>query len=295
MGLIPNFSDVFDLNIRTIVQNAFAEAPVAGEAYHNIESSDRDREIESEVTGFGALTAKGEGVDVTYDVAYQRFDVTFRHTTYGLGFKVSREYMDDDSRHRTVLGWSAALGRSARATRATTLANTLNRAFNTGFLGGDGSALCVTTHALVSGTASNRLATDADLSPSALNEARYRMMTTVDDRGLVLNIVPVRLIVAPAGEMLAHEIVRSTQKSGTSDNDTNFLANQFQIVVDPYLTDDDAWFIQAQEHYLKVFDRTPLQIESAPDFDSKGVKYTAYHRYSVGFSGWRGIFGTSGG
>lgn len=294
MGLIPNFSDVFDLNIRTVLLNAFAEAPVVGEAYHNVESSDRDREIESEVTGFGALTAKGEGVDVTYDVAHQRFDVTFRHTTYSLGFKVSREFMDDDKR-RTVLGWSAALGRSARATRATILANTLNRAFSASYTGGDGVALCSTAHGLVAGTASNRLATDADLSPSALNEARYKMMTTVDDRGLVLAIVPVRLIVAPAGEMLANEIVRSAQKSGTSDNDTNFLANSMSIVVDPYLTDDDAWFIQAQEHYLKVFDRTPLQIESAPDFDSKGVKYTAYHRYSAGFSGWRGIFGTSGG
>ncbi len=61
-----------------------------------------------------------------------------------------------------------------------------------------------------------------------------------------------------------------------------------------YLTDNDAWFLVGDIHYLKFFWRQKLAFDSAIDFDTDDAKFKATMRFSLGHSDWRGVYGVPG-
>ncbi len=47
-------------------------------------------------SGFGYAAVKPEGVSVAYDTAMQGFLTRYTNITYGLGFNITREIVEDD-------------------------------------------------------------------------------------------------------------------------------------------------------------------------------------------------------
>jgi len=93
-----------------------------------------------------------------------------------------------------------------------------------------------------SGTQSN-LGTTA-LSASAYSAARATMMKFKDDRGRIMGVVPDTLIVPPALEETARQILNGDYypESG-SDHIANPWKNSAKLIVNPYLSDDNDWFL----------------------------------------------------
>ena len=95
---------------------------------------------------------------------------------------------------------------------------------------------------------------------------------------------------------------QSSSKTGwapSADNDINAVKNMGLfpegIVVNPYLTDPDAFFIITDVvDGLKFIERTPLLMEDDNEFDTMNAKCLASHRYAVGWTDPRGIFGSPG-
>jgi hypothetical protein len=64
-----------------------------------------------------------------------------------------------------------------------------------------------------------------------------------------------------------------------------------------YLTSAKAWFLLADKAatQLKFFWRVKLgALRRGTDFDSTNLKHLARMRFSVGYSHWRGTYGSSG-
>jgi hypothetical protein len=114
-------------------------------------------------------SVKGEGQSITYDSSGQGPATTFTHVTYGLGYIITREAMEDNQYQEVAEANAQALPWSMNVTKETVHANVLNRA-STPRMFGDGKPLFSATHPTANGTQSNLL-TAADVSEAAIEDA----------------------------------------------------------------------------------------------------------------------------
>jgi hypothetical protein len=277
----------------------YTEHPQEWRDVFETETSDKHREEEVLMPGFGLAPIKGETASVSYDTTSQGYTSTYTHVEYGLGFIVSRKAIDDNQYEKKALGSTRDLAFSFRQTKENVGANVLNRAFNSSYTGGDGKELCATDHPIQGGTLRNELSTSADLSEAALEDACVDIMNFVNDRGLRISIMPKGLIVPPALVFEATRILKSQLQSGSANNDVNAIRSMGMFPegakVNHYLTDADAWFILTNaRNGLKHFSRVAAEFAQDNDFDTSNLKYKGYERYSFGWTDPRGIYGSPG-
>jgi hypothetical protein len=166
--------------------------------------------------------------------------------------------------------------------------------------GGDGVSLINTQHPLQSGGfLVNRLATDADLNETSLEQSLIDIADFRDERGLRTAIQGMKLIIPRQLQFTANRLMESTLRTATADNDINAIRNMGVIpqgyTVNHYLNDADAFYIKTDApNGFKHFTRTPLSTTMEGDFDTGNIRYKARERYSFGFSDPRCVFGTSG-
>ncbi len=251
------------------------------------------------MSGFGLAAVKQEGAPIQYDTERQGFTTRYNHVVYALGFIVTREMFEDDQYDVVGQRKAKGLARSIRQTKEIVGANIYNRAFNSSYTGGDGKEMCATDHPNVAGgTWANELATAADLSEAALEQAAIDIYAFTDDRGLLIAAKPKKLVIASANQFEAARILTADGRTGTDSNDPNVLKNKGIIpetVVNHYLTDADAWFILTDVNDgLKYFERRADAFEMDNDFDTENAKFKATARYSFGWTDPRGIFGSPG-
>lgn len=263
-------------------------------------NSKRAYEEDLGITSFGLAQQKGEGNAIAYDEENQAFLTRYQHIVYGLGFIITREMMEDDQYAVVGQRRSKSLAFSMRQTKEIVAANVYNRAFNSSYKGGDGVEMISTSHLNHSGgTWSNELATPADLSEAALEQACIDIMKLTNDRGLNISIMPESLIISPDQVFEAERILKSPYRAGTADNDVNALERMGKfpkgIKVNHYLTDADAWFIRTNApDGLKFFQRRAMQFSIDNDFDTENAKFKSTERYSAGWTDPRAIYGSAG-
>ena len=305
MGVITtnNFAKDLIPGVKTWFGQKYKEYPIEYLDIFEKMNSTRAFEEEVGVTGFGLAAIKNEGTGIAYDEQEQGFVSRYTHVTYRLGFIITREMYEDGIAVTVALRRANSLAFSIRQTKEIVGANILNRAFTAAYTMGsnsDGKELCATDHPNKSGgTWSNELATPADLSEAALEQACIDIAGFTTDRGLTIAIRPKALIIPQALEFDAYRILESIGQSGTANNDTNALraSGKFPqgILVNHYLTDTDAWFIKTDcPDGLKYMERRADSFGTENDFDTENAKFKATFRGSFGWSDPRGIFGSPG-
>jgi len=250
-------------------------------------------------SGFGLAPEKSEGGAVSYDTARQGFTTRYTPIVYALGFTITREMMEDDLYDTIGKGKAQALAFSMRQTKEVVAANIYNRAFTAAFAGGDGKELCSTVHPNVAGGSwSNELATPADLSEAALEQACIDIAGFTNDRGLTIAVRPKQLIISRQNIFEAKRILGSDGRVGTAENDLNAiksLGSIPEIVTNHYLTDVDAWFIRTDvKNGMKYFERRGDEFTMDNDFDTENAKFKATGRYVFGWTDPRGVYGSEG-
>ena len=264
------------------------------------DTSSMNYEEDVQLTGFGLAPVKSEGSGVSYDSEVQGFTTRYTHVAYALGYIVTKEELDDNLYEQVSRRRSAALAMSFRQTKENVGANIYNRAFNGTYLGGDGVALCSTSHPNTSGgTFANKPSVDADLSEASLEDALTAIMGFQNDRGLLINVMPKSLIVARQNWWNANRILKSAYTPSTANNAVNVLvatnALPEGIVMNHYLTSPNAWFVRTNiQNGLKYYSRVGIQFDQDNDFDTMNAKAKGYERYSFGWTDPRAIYGVNG-
>ena len=264
------------------------------------ESSDRAFEEEVMLSGFGAAPTKAEGNAVTFDDANEAYTARYNHETVALAFSITEEAVEDNLYDRLSARYTKALARSMAHTKQVKAAAVLNNAFDSTVTGGDGKELCATDHPLTNGsTFANEPSTAADLNETSLEDALIKIAGFVDERGLIVALRGMKLIIPRQLQFVAERIMNSTLRVGTSDNDANALKNMGMLpqgyVVNDFLTDTDAFFIMTDTpRGFLHFERVALSTGMEADFDTGNMRYKARERYSFGFSDPRCVFGSPG-
>ena len=294
-----SFAKVLWPGVNAWYGKAYNEYPVEYTKLFETFKSNRAFEEDVGVSSFGLAVHKPEGSPISYDTERQAYITRYSHVVYALGFIITRETMDDDLYDIVGQRKAQGLAFSMRQTKEIVAANVYNRAFNSTYTGGDGKELIATDHPLFAGgTFSNELATPADLSEAALEQAHIDIAGFVNDRGLLISVRPKTLIIPRQLMFEAKRITAPTGRPGTDTNDVNAMKAMGlvpEVIVNHYLTDSDAWFLRTDvPHGMKHWERNGDSFDMDNDFDTENAKFKARARYSFGWTDPRGMYGSQG-
>lgn len=277
----------------------YTEYPMEWRMLFDEDSSDKAYEEDQLMPGFGLAPIKTQGAATSYDVTSQGYTSRYTHIAYGLGYVVTREAIADNQYKSKALRGTRDLAFSFRQTKENVAANIYNRAFNASYTGGDGSAMCVSTHATIAGNQSNILSASADLSEASLEDMCVNIMNATNERGLRISLMPKSLIIPTNSLFEAQRILKSQLQNDTANNAVNAIKSFGMFSdgasVNHYLTDTDSWFVRTNApNGLKYFSRDGAEFTQDADFDTSNLKYKGYERYSFGWTDWRGIYSSPG-
>lgn len=266
--------------------------------------SDKQREEYLGFSGLGLAAKKPEGSGTKFDSMEQGFVQSVLNVSFGLGFIITREARDDNQYVEVAAARTKELARSARITKETVGANMLNRGFNSAFTGADGVELFSDAHVTKAGlTFSNELATPADLSEAAIEQADIDISLFTDERNKRIAVTSQRLIVPPQLKYEACRILDSKLQNDTANNAINALEYKNIIEmgfdVNHYLTDEDAWFIitditTKQDKGLIYQERIADEFASDNEFTTDNAQFKYYGRYAFDWIDPRGAFASPG-
>ena len=296
MAQRAGFGDILEPGFREIFDDKFSEVPMIMDSLYHVNSSSKQDEKDSAVSGFGYLDETDEREGIRYEDPIQIYNVTYSHKKYTKGFKVTKELYEDDQ-YNVMKKKPAALGRAARRTVEYLAAGTFNNAFSTSYLGGDAKPLCSISHPRAdAGTAqSNANSSGIILSEPNLETGRLAMRKVLDDKGMKIDSAADTLVVPVELEKTAHLIIDSSLRQGTADNDANFYKGTLKIISWIYLSSTTAWYlIDSKLHELQWFWRIRPEFKQDDSFDTDEALFKTRMRLSKGFSDWRGVWGSKG-
>ncbi len=247
---------------------------------------------------------------VPYDGFNPLWPYELLHIPFAMGMEIKRELIDDNlypeglRLPRDETAKAAALGRSAALFREKSAASLFNNAFtDTGLdpfgsqlSGPDGVGLISAAHKRSpsdSTTQSNEF--NLALTGPNLTTVRLAMQAFTDDRGHLAPSNPDTLLVAPGLAETAQIINESMLDPTSGNNAINPNRGKYNIVVWPWLTNADAWFLidsTKKRQHLLWLDRILPEYDGMKDFDTEDFKFKGYMRFSRGWSHWTWIAGS---
>lgn len=248
---------------------------------------------------------------IDYDDAVQNFEVTYRPVEYTKGFKVERKLFDDDL-YGAIARLPRNLAVAANITYETEAASIFNGAFNGNgtiqksgismFVNNEGKSLCNSAHPLGRGTNLTQSNTDVTvLNATSVEAKRVQMAKFQDDKGNLIAVTPDLIVIPRALEQTGYEIIATSGKVDTAENNANFHYGRYKLAVWDYLTPNTVdtassqWFMCdsiMMKDFLTWVDRIPLEFFRDKDFDTLMAKFAAYMRFAYGWSDWRWVHGS---
>ena len=288
-----SFGRLLDPGLLSIFMDEFGLPGSMIDQLYGVEGSGKSVEYDLGIGGLGDLE-EFDGT-IPYDDFRQQYRVSYSHREWVKGIKIERKLVDDDL-YNVINQRPRSLAMVAKRTREKHAASLFNSAFNTSvFAGGDGLALCSNAHTAVgTSTTQDNLYTSA-LSATAVATARLGMRDFLDETDNLINVMGDTLLVPPELEETAYEIVNSDKQLDSANNNVNFNKGRYKVLVWDYLSDTDNWFLIDSRYakmFLKWFNRIPVEFNKDKDFDTYLSKWSAYTRYSYGFSDWKFILGS---
>src|SRR5690625_4337182 len=183
----PGWSRLLEPGLRKIFFETWKELPTQFTQVFHVEKSKKHTEHDTSLTGFGPWEKRtSETSSIPYDDPMEGFPVSYTHSEFLKGFKVSRA-MADDEQYNQINKLPKNLARSGRARVETDAAAIYNEGFDK--VGYDGEPLFSKEHPLVrvKSKGSNlievsNVQSDEDiLNEDLINEALYLARTTTDD------------------------------------------------------------------------------------------------------------------
>lgn len=294
------FPDCLDPSFRKIFYKHWDDADFIYDKIFNILGSDRKSEKDSSISGLGKWTQSSEGGAVTYDESVQNYDVTYTHNVWKSGVQITREAYDDDQ-FNVLRKVPADLSISAKRTVETASADIFNNGFTTGgggyatFTGGDAVSLCSASHPRADGGTAISNTTTMDLAEDSLETGLVAMRNTVDNKGELKPIMPDTLLLPVELEKEGMILMKSSGRVGSDVNDINPYKGRLKMIVWDYLSSTTAWFLlDSSGHQLNFFWRKRPEVSTDKAAETHIGKWIGYMRFSVGWSDWRGVYGSVG-
>lgn len=297
-----NLSAIKDLLLPGLrgIEGKYDQIPSQYDKIFTKHSSKMALERTAEMRFLGLAQLKTEGGQTSFDnSAGERYVYNQEHVEIGLGYAITRKAIDDNLYKSQFHPSNLGLIESFSQTKEIYGANVLNTATTyDATIGGDGVALCSTSHPIDGGTVANRPATDVDLNEASLLNGMIAIRTNFKDQaGLKIFARGRRLVVPPALEPTAIRLTKTELRPGTANNDVNAIMMTSGglpegYMVNDYLTSSSAWFLLTNIDGLSYMTRISFETDMQVDFVTDNLLVKGYERYSFGYYNWRSIYGS---
>lgn len=300
-ALRANYTDLFGPDMLPVLEEIFrfelAQHQSVRDQLMKTVMTDRDIWQSTELHDMPLHSVVAEGTEYSYTRPKQGASKTLVPVKYGLGFSISEEAIED-GKFDHVSDALAKMARSAKESQEIDAINILNNGFTTETTA-DGVVLFSASHTLPSGgTFRNKLSTDADLSTTSLRQMITDFETQfVGDSGIIYSVRPQNLVVPSNLRAYAQELIGSSLKADTAENNMNSLGQEgLRVISSPHLSDTDAWFLTAtpSETGLRIVSRKGIETSSDADFDTDSIRYKSRYREKLGVTHAIGVMGTTG-
>jgi hypothetical protein len=292
-----NFADELDPAVRKIFFDRYDQEPQMMPLIFNVLTTDRDSEIHSATTAFGRLIQGSELGALDYEDPLKMYRTTYTPLKYQLGFKVSQELLEDDQ-HNIIRQMPGALAKTVVYSTEDIGADVFNNGFSTSYTSyGDGKPLFSTAHTRVDGGSnqSNAHTSSVTLGDTNLEVGRLALEKALNDKGQIVNFKADTLIIPVDLRKTAMVLTQSSLRPGTANNDVNIYEGVFKVLAWRYITSTTAWFLaDSSNHQLNWFWRVRPEFKNDYNFDADAALYKVRIRCAVGWSDWRGIWGSQG-
>ena len=254
----------------------------------------------AEMRYLGLAQLKNEGGQTSFDnSAGERYVYNQEHNEIALGYAITRKAIDDNLYKTQFHPSNLGLIESFQQTKEIYGANLLNTAttYNPS-IGGDGVALCSTSHPIDGSTVANTPSTQVDLNEATLLNAMIAIRTNFRDQANLKVFARGRkLIVPPQLEPVAIRLTKTELRPGTADNDVNAILTTAGglpegYMVNDFLTSSYAWFLLTNIDGLSYMERVKFETDLQVDFVTDNLLVKGYERYSFGYYNWRSIYGS---
>jgi hypothetical protein len=297
-----NLSQIRDLLLPGLrgVEGKYSQIPSQYDKVFELTKSNMALERTADMRYLGLAQLKTEGGNTQFDnAAGERFVYNQEHNEIGLGYAITRKAIDDNLYKAPFKPTNLGLIESFHQTKEIYSANVFNTAttYNAS-VGGDGVALCSTSHPIDGGTIANKPTVDVDLNESTLLNAMVAIRQNFRDiDGNKIFSRGRKLFIPPSLEPVAIRLTKTQLRPGTADNDTNAILmtagglSESYMVMD-FLTSNYAWFLLTNIKGLVYMERIPFEMDMQVDFTTDNLLVKGYERYSVGYYNWRSIYGS---
>ncbi len=299
----PMISNNWSRFVLPLVRKEWIEKQIAivspAEQFYGTEASKAAAEYSQGVGSFGVIEEYNASSDGDNAIAYDSFSAlyekTFTHKEYAKGVSIERKLWDDDQLG-TIRRKASGLGAAFGTTRATHASSVFNNAFSGSHVGGDLISLCNASHPTnIKNEATYSNAGSTPLSEAAITETLLAGHALKDDRGNPMPAIYDVLYVPIALQASAYEFAKELAPAQTTAQSQFVSSRGLSVVVDPYLTDANNWFmldsVQAKMHLL-WFNRVMPEINTDPASDfNLMARFAGYMRYSFGWDDARFIYG----
>lgn len=249
--------------------------------------------------GFSSAPEIPDGEAVSYQAGGTLYVKRYQYKVFGTAYALTKVLVEDGDHIRIGTIFSEQSAQAMIETKEIRTANLLNRAFTSGYTGGDGKVLCASDHPVIGGSQSNILSVAAALSQTSLEQQLINVRSAKDSNGKNIRLTPQRLVIPTSQVFQAEVLLKSVLRAGTANNDINPIKSMGLIQADPAvvsrMTSTTAWFIKTgvpKGLQLKMRRRLTRSMEG--DFETDSMKYKVTERYIEGWTDWRDIWGTPG-
>jgi phage major head subunit gpT-like protein len=254
-----------------------------------------DSTLPTETYGWlGQLPAVREWTDERIPKGLSEYGYTIRNKKWEVSVKVDAETLEDEQYGQVKQRVAAMPGQVAKHQNQLVYTQ-LEAGSSTACY--DGANFFSASHSEGnSGTQSNLLTT---LPLTVANYATAKAAQSVfkDDQGILCGSTTTHLMVPPALEATARQILNADYVSDGTTTVSNIWKGSSQLIVNPFLTDTNDWYLLDLSAYVKpiIFqNRIPVTfkaLDGSSDSDSVFMRdaffYGVRARYNVGYGDWR--------
>ena len=284
-------------DLRRVVIEVGKERPLEYPEIFNVSDMETNPVKDRQVAGLGAMPAKPEGSGFTRDEPILGPAKEYEAEPFGLSLEFSWELWRDEL-YGIMRMMTKELARSSRYRQEVDAWSVINNAFDNAFPGFDGVSLINTAHPGLDGvTRSNRPSPEVGFSQTSIQAGLLNFENQTNERGLPILNSPTRVLINAQNKFTAREILGSSGKPYTADNEINALnAEDLQWMVGHYLTSLTAWFMMSSKstHDLQFLWRDRPIFDNWDDPDTKSGIFSIYQRHTQGFGTFRWIYGSTG-
>lgn len=219
------------------------------------------------------------------------------HSQVALGYSITRNAIIFNQYKRDFNPNNLGLQKSFAITKEIFAASVLNNATTyDSSLGGDGVALCSTSHPVTGATVANRPSVDLSLNESAIESGLIAIRGFVDNYNLLNFTRGEQLLVPRAKEYDAIRLTKTELRPGTANNDINAVKSVMGLpkgyMVLDFLTSNYSWFIKTTNPGLQYMEVVPFEMDMFVDNLTQNLQVTGYEFYSFNYNDWRAIWGS---